>query len=262
MPRWEPQARERLVEAALDLFEARGYEETAVADIAARAGLTERTFYNCFSDKREVLFYGAERLEEFLVESVAAAPASGSAMEVVAAALGAVARASDENPGFAEFARRRHALLQGQAELRERELAKLATLGSAMAGALRHRGVSASRARLAAEVGIAVFKVAFERCMSDRRRRKLAPHLRDAIAGLAELGVAYKGAAPAKRSRRGGGRRAGILRRRGRCPSSRPETSRSDVLQSRPWRSGLHVGESSRSSQAARLRRWRPIRMS
>src|SRR5579863_10034952 len=125
MPRWEPNARDRLVKAAMELFMARGFDQTTVADIAARAGLTERTFFNCFPDKREVLFYGAEKLEAFLVESVAAAPASGSAMEVVAAALGAVAQASDAWPGFARFARRRHALLHVQAELRERELEKL-----------------------------------------------------------------------------------------------------------------------------------------
>ena len=202
MPRWEPNARERLVEAALQLFEARGFDQTSVADIAARAGLTERTFYNCFSDKREVLFYGAERLEAFLVESVAAAPASGTAMEAVSAALGAIARASDEKPGFGEFARRRHALLQIQAELRERELTKLESLGAAMAGALRSRGIPAAEARLATEVGIAVFKVAFERCMSDRRRRKLTPHLRDALAELAGLQAVSNGTDTANRRRR------------------------------------------------------------
>jgi AcrR family transcriptional regulator len=210
MPRWEPNARERLVEAALELFEAREYEQTSVADIAARAGLTERTFFNCFSDKREVLFYGAAKLEAFLVESVTAAPASESAMEVVTAALGAVARASDAWPGFADFARRRDALLHIQAELRERELTKLASLGAAMADALRRRGVSAPQASLAAEVGIAVFKVAFERCMSDRKRRKLALHLRDSMAELAMLNMVSNGTGTAKPNRRGRGLRAGV----------------------------------------------------
>ena len=210
MPRWEPKARERLVEAALELFEKRGFDQTAVADIAARAGLTERTFFNCFSDKREVLFYGAERLEAFLVESVAAAPVSESAMEVVAGALGAVARASDAWPGFADFARRRHALLRDlQAELRERELAKLASLGATMGDALRRRGVPAVQARLAAEVGIAVFKVAFERCMYDRRRRTLALHLRDSMAEFTMLNTASNRSGTAKPNRRTHGLRSG-----------------------------------------------------
>jgi AcrR family transcriptional regulator len=203
MPRWEPNPRERLVEAALELFEARGYEQTAVADIAARAGLTERTFFNCFSDKREVLFHGAEKLEAFLVESVTAAPASDSAMGAVTVALEAVARASDAWPGFADFARRRDTLLHVQAELRERELTKLASLGAAMANALRRRGVSAPQAKLAAEIGIAVFKVAFERCMSDRKRRKLALHLRDSMAELTMLKMVPNGSGAAKPNRRG-----------------------------------------------------------
>jgi AcrR family transcriptional regulator len=179
----------------MKLFEARGFDQTAVADIAARAGLTERTFFNCFPDKREVLFYGAEKLEAFLVESVTKAPTSASAMETVAAALAAAARASDGWPEFADFARRRHRLLQLHVELRERELTKLASLGFAMAGALRRRGVLAPSAVLSAEVGMALFKVAFERCMSDSKRRKLAFHLRESLEELATLQVPSKDAA-------------------------------------------------------------------
>ena len=193
MPRWEPNARERLVTAAMELFEERGYDQTAVADIAARAGLTERTFFNCFPDKREVLFYGAEKLEGFLVEQAGAVPTTASAMETVSAALDAVARASDEWAGFADFARRRQALLQVHAELRERELSKLAALGGALASALRRRGLAPAQASLAAEVGIAVFKVAFDRCMSDPRRRKLAAHLHTAMAELAALELGSSG---------------------------------------------------------------------
>ena len=190
MPRWEPNARERLVTAAMELFEARGYEQTTVADIAKRAGLTERTFFNCFPDKREVLFYGAEKLETFIAESVAEVPATTPVMQVVAQALAAVARASDERPRFATFARRRHTLIQQHAELQERELKKLASVSAAMAVALRRRDVPAAEARLAAEVGIAIFKVAFERCMSSSKRRKLAVHLHETLDEFAAFDVA------------------------------------------------------------------------
>ena len=189
MPRWEPNARERLVTAAMELFEARGFDQTAVADIAARAGLTERTFFNCFPDKREVLFHGAEKLQAFLVECAAKVPTSASAMETVSAALEAVVRTSDEKPEFADFARRRQVLLHAHAELRERELTKLAAIATALAGALRSRGLTPLDANIAAEVGIAVFKVAFETCMSDPKRRKLAVHFRAAMAELAVLEV-------------------------------------------------------------------------
>src|SRR5580704_7074757 len=87
MARWEPDAAGRLVEAAMQLYRERGFDRTTVADIAARAGLTERTFFRYFADKREVLFSGAGRLQDFLVERVARAPASMSPIDAVARAL-------------------------------------------------------------------------------------------------------------------------------------------------------------------------------
>src|SRR6478735_12019057 len=87
MGRWEPNARGRLEQAALELYVERGFEQTTVADIAARAGLTERTFFRHFADKREVLFSGAGALQELLVSTVAAAPDSMAPIDAVAAAI-------------------------------------------------------------------------------------------------------------------------------------------------------------------------------
>src|SRR4051812_50117723 len=78
MARWEPDSRDRLRQAALELYGERGFENTTVAEIAKRAGLTERTFFRHFADKREVLFAGSEALEELLVRTVAGAPAAGA----------------------------------------------------------------------------------------------------------------------------------------------------------------------------------------
>src|SRR3954470_22878531 len=91
MSRWKPDAQGRLMSAAIELFDERGYEETTVAEIAERAGLTKRTFFRYFADKREVLFSGAEQLEERFVGAVAAAHASASGLGAVAAGLDAVA---------------------------------------------------------------------------------------------------------------------------------------------------------------------------
>src|SRR5215471_5784528 len=55
MGRWEPNARGRLEQAALELFLERGFEQATVTEIARRAGLTQRTFFRYFADKREVL---------------------------------------------------------------------------------------------------------------------------------------------------------------------------------------------------------------
>lgn len=171
----------------MELYREPGYDKVTVAEIAARAGLTRRTFFRYFSDKREVLFFGAEKLEAFVAEGVLAAAPGTPALAAVATALAAVARRSDEDSAFADFARRRHTLIRAYAELRERELGKLASLASAAAAALRGRGVGEPSASLAAEAGVAAFKVGFERWVDDPRRRKMGHHLREAMRGFGTL---------------------------------------------------------------------------
>ena len=159
MTRWSPDARGRLVQSAMELFAKRGYDQTTVAEIAERAGLTERTFFRHFADKKEVLF-GANELRDLLVGAVSDAPSSASAMEAVALGLLAAGRVfSDERR---DYSRRRQSIISTNAMLRERELIKLASIVSAIAEALRQRGVSEQSARLSAEAGMAVFRVAFE----------------------------------------------------------------------------------------------------
>jgi len=181
MSRWQPDARGRLEQAALELFLERGFEQTTVAEIAQRAGLTERTFFRHFADKREVLFAGAGALQEFLVRAVAQAPDSATPIGAIVGALQAAA------PLFAErgdYPRQRQAVIAANAELRERELIKLAALAAAMAGALRGRGVPESTASLAAEAGMAVFRIAFERWTAEDRQPDLPKLIRDSLDNL------------------------------------------------------------------------------
>jgi AcrR family transcriptional regulator len=160
MVRWEPDSRGRLEQAALALYGERGFESTTVAEIAERAGLTERTFFRHFADKREVLFGGAGMLQELMVGAVTVAPAAAAPIDAVIAAVVAAGERLQERR---DFARQRHAVIVANAELRERELIKMATLASALADALRRRGVNGPAASLIAEAGVAVFRVAFER---------------------------------------------------------------------------------------------------
>jgi AcrR family transcriptional regulator len=210
MARWEPNAIGRLQEAALELFRERGYEQTTVAEIAERAGLTRRTFFRYFTDKREVLFHGTEKLEAFVAQQVLAAPDATSVIDAVAQGLEAVAEASDQRPGFDGFARQRQALIRTCPELQERELIKLASLGSAVADALRRRGVAEPAASLSAEAGVAAFKVAFERWVGDARRRSLRLHLGEAIHELLAVtrGQIVVGKEASSRSHAGEGRPA------------------------------------------------------
>ena len=181
MGRWEPNARGRLAQAALTLYAEQGFEQTTVAEIAKQAGLTERTFFRHFADKREVLFYGMEMLRDLLAGAVADAPPSATAMDAVGAALQAAGAMLQENP---ERVRVRDAVVSANAELRERELIKLAAFASAVAGALHDRGIPEPAASLAAETGIAVFKVAFARWISEPGQPDLPGILRESMEEL------------------------------------------------------------------------------
>lgn len=170
----------RLANAALELYAERGFEETTVAEVAASAGLTERTFYRHFADKREVLFGGAPLLEEVVVKAVVDAPANASALESVALGLEASAPLFDGRRGFVELRQR---VIDANPELQEREVAKMARLAGAIRVALRSRGVTEPTATLAAQSGIAVFVVAFQAWVLDEGA-ELAPTLRATLAEL------------------------------------------------------------------------------
>ncbi|NNM96787.1 MAG: TetR family transcriptional regulator [Candidatus Dormibacteraeota bacterium] len=181
MGRWEPDARGRLERAAIALYSERGFENTTVAEIAARARLTERTFFRHFADKREVLFWGASALQELLVSAVADAPDSAAPLDAVTTALEAAGAVLEER---GEYSRQRQLIIAANADLRERELIKLASLAAALAAALRQRGVPGPAASLTAEAGIAVFKVAFASWAAENNQRSLPQLIR---ASLQEL---------------------------------------------------------------------------
>jgi AcrR family transcriptional regulator len=176
----------------MELYRERGFDSVTVAEIAERAGLTERTFFRYFADKREVLFGGASALQELLVARVIAAPALVPPMEAIAGALTEAAVEIFEDRQ--EFARQRQAVIGANAELQERELIKLSTLAAALAGALRERGVSDPAASLAGESGIAVFKISFERWTGSTGGEPLSEFIRDC---MEELKVVTAGPSPA-----------------------------------------------------------------
>ncbi len=181
MGRWKPNARGRLEQAALELYGERGFEQTTVAEIAKRAGLTERTFFRHFADKREVLFSGAPALQELLVSTIAGAPDCAAPMDAVVASLEAAAAVFQERRAFA---RERASIIAANTELHERELIKLASMASAIADALRRRGVTEPAASLTAEAGIAVFRIAFERWIDETDQQDLSPLIRESLDAL------------------------------------------------------------------------------
>lgn len=191
MARWEPNARERLERAALELFTERGYDATTVAEIADRAGLTKSTFFRHFADKREVLFGGQDLLAALFRDAIAAAPPSAAIADCLAAALesAAVAFIQDRH----DLAPRRRAVIAANSELQERELLKRARLGSVMAGALSARGTDETTASVAAQVGILAFTTAYARWAEPANDRPYAEIAHEALGDLIDRAGALGG---------------------------------------------------------------------
>lgn len=147
-------ARARLQQTAVELFQEHGYDRTTAAEIAERAGVTERTFFRHFSDKREVLFDGQAVLVSALTASIAGAPAELRPLDTLFRAFRSVTQLLDDNR---PFSKPRQEVISATPALQERELMKLEALSDALALALRARDVSSLQAALAARAGIAAF---------------------------------------------------------------------------------------------------------
>jgi AcrR family transcriptional regulator len=164
------------------LFDERGFEDTTVADIAERAGLTKRTFFRYFGDKREVLFSGTETLKAKFIDAIAAAPADTAPLDAIAIGLDAMADVFEGIGG--DGPRKRQAIINANPDLQERELIKMIGFAAAAATALRDRGVAEPAASLAAEAGIAVLRIAFEQWASGPKGQDIHKLLRESLAEL------------------------------------------------------------------------------
>lgn len=183
MGRWEPDAAGRLREAALDLFEEHGFDSTTVEDIASRAGVTKRTFFRHYADKREVLFGGdsGTSFVSLFAQGLAAADPDLPPERALTGALEHVAATFEVRWAFA---RRRQGVLAANASLRERELVKMETVVGVLADGLRARGVADPAATVAAEAAVAVFRTAFARWVSTAEEGDLAAEVRTVAAAL------------------------------------------------------------------------------
>jgi AcrR family transcriptional regulator len=181
MSRWQPDARGRLALAAIELYLEHGFEQTTVAEIAERAGLTERTFFRHFADKREVLFQGQDEFQRLFVGAVESAPDDATPLEAVSAAL--YAAAADFQPRR-PWSFERQKVIAANPGLQERELIKMANLATAIAATLRARGVGEPVASLAAQSGVAIFHVGFAEWIAAANNRSFSEIITEGLAAL------------------------------------------------------------------------------
>jgi len=177
--RWEPHARERLEQAALELFTEQGFAETTVPQITARAGLTTRTFFRHFADKREVLFAVEEELPVLVARLMADAPASLSPMMLIDQGLQTVA--ANRFEGQLEYLRTRRAVIQADEGLRERELRKFSILSEAVKQGFLNRGLDEVASTLAAQLAVTVFSVSLSRWLDQDTEQPLSELVRDTL---------------------------------------------------------------------------------
>jgi len=182
MPRWKPDAVERLQTAALELFDEQGFERTTVAQIVQRAGLTQRTFFNHFADKREVLFGLSSELQQEILREIAAGGDTLPPLDAVVHALEVVADKMFEN--HRAVVTRRYAVVAANPELQERELGKNAALTEAIAAALHARGCDPETAFLAAGAAMLAQQAAFRKWTRPGETRTLRDLLPDALHSL------------------------------------------------------------------------------
>ncbi|MDO9379670.1 MAG: helix-turn-helix domain-containing protein [Nocardioidaceae bacterium] len=186
MARWAPDARDRLVVAAVDLFNEQGYDDTTVAQIADRAGVTKSTFFRHFPDKRELLVAGQETLSRLLADGIADAPADATPLAAVAAGL---ERASGTmGQSNRELGPRLRAAVAASTELQQRDALKSVGLAAAMTEALTARGVPDPAAHLAAELGVLAFKRGYASWSEGPGGDELAAHTATALEELRDAG--------------------------------------------------------------------------
>ena len=182
MARWKPDARERLARAAIELFDEQGFADTTVPQITERAGLTTRTFYRHFADKREVLF-GPEQDPATVDAVLEGVPEGAGVAELLAWGLGILA------DGFAphrEQMRATQSLIASDAGLQERALRKREGICGAIDVALRRHGLEQDRARLLAEATVSALYVALDRWLASDTETRIDVLALEALSGLGE----------------------------------------------------------------------------
>ena len=186
MSRWQPGAAQRLADAAIELFLQKGFDGTTIAEIAARAGVTSRTFFNHFPDKRDVLFGPPTMLQlEVIAREIAAATDVSSPLDVAVRAMQAAADEVFE--GIRESAALRRSVIRATPELQERQQGKRLAQTQLIADGLRARGVEDASAALTGQVAVVLLETAERTWTAHGERRPLRELLGEARTSLGAI---------------------------------------------------------------------------
>ncbi|MEU0791843.1 TetR family transcriptional regulator [Amycolatopsis sp. NPDC005961] len=147
-------------QAAMELFEEQGFEETTAVQIAKRARVTARTFFRYFPDKEEILFADAHVLDEALVQELRQTPDLTNPLEAVTRTL---AGYDWEKLGSRDIQHRRAQMIAANPRLLERDLIKQHQMADGFRRVLCERGIDPDIAELAAGTGSQIFRTAYRK---------------------------------------------------------------------------------------------------
>lgn len=184
MPRWKPNAKDRLIEAALVLYDKQGFAETTIAQIAAQANLTTRTFYRHFADKREVLFAYSEEAPSSVETVRGALTSSASVVKLIERAL--LLRSLEFEEDF-ELMKVRHEVIQSNDELRERDLRKRDDFTKNLYASFLDNGLERLQAQIAAKISVALFNTAMNEWLTQTSNMPLYHYVKETVSAYYSL---------------------------------------------------------------------------
>jgi AcrR family transcriptional regulator len=158
-----------LIDAALELFLARGYENTTIDEIAAAVDVSQRTFFRYFATKEDVVTCLIAASDSELVDRVRARPLDEPVLTTLLAALRELLAALEQGDSARlERMRRLHRLLEANTCLVAAYLTRHAETSGRLAAELARRmGADPDRdlrPRLLASIYLAALRVGFEDC--------------------------------------------------------------------------------------------------
>jgi AcrR family transcriptional regulator len=149
--RKKQKTRETIIEVALELFVARGYEETTIAEIADAAEVSPRTIFAYFPSKEDILFCDTPDIHERLAQVLRDRPEGATALDALRDFIaGSLSTASNEEHNVAL---RRRIVVAGNEPLRRSQRARLAPFEQLMAETIAedlHAGPDDIRPRMIA----------------------------------------------------------------------------------------------------------------
>ena len=186
--RKQRQARQRIIEAARELFLERGFDGVSVGDIAERAEVGRTTFFRHFGDKQEVVFAKEQELLDMIAAAgrADAAPAPRSATEALEQLRPVLLALCTQATADPEDYTRHFQLIEQHPELRARDAVKMQQIADKLSELLVHRGSDEATARFAGQIALACYQTA--KCLGNDPRT-LAGEIQAAFGRALTLGT-------------------------------------------------------------------------